>query len=483
MTKRAGIIQALRDAALIRRSGLLHEGYYRSQFYKELKADRYLLRLSPVLHYVLFGAHVGKSPNPHFDTEYYLDGNPEVARSGMSPLAHYLRIGGERRRNSSPSFDTGYYLDHNPEVEGSGLDPLSHYFRFGRAAGRSPNPLVATVRSVDLPREADIAEGRAWLQQALGASSAGAPCPLRCPDRIIRFEWDRGGWNNVRMAAEVMVCLAARFGRALVLPDPDRWYLIPGDDTHLFDYFEGTAFRAAVPALPSDTRMEDEWEVPARLAAVNTVRLRTDEFRRQQHRASWYFPKTSRMFGVLASVLGSDPELYRLIHQAFRVRSDLLDLAMELLQGYGLQPGEFLAAHVRRGEFERPTLRNLPVAAVIEALRRHGADAAGSVLIVSDEYDEELLEACRKQGWEPVCWSEQHAGDPKLSGVLDMLCCCLGWRFVGTPLSTFTTGIIQWRGYVSRVAGSRVEAIPRFTAEVEQIPWWGVVDPLAWLSI
>jgi len=481
--RRMGIVRVLIDGSLIRRSGLLHEAYYRSQFYKELKADRYLLRLSPVLHYVLFGARQAKNPNALFDTEYYRDGNPEVLESRRNPLAHYLCIGAERGLNPGPSFDTDYYLDRNPEVEDSGLDPLSHYFQCGRAAGRSPNPLVATIGRVDLPHEADFAEGRAWLQQGLGISSAGAPLPALRPDRIIRFEWDRGGWNNVRMAAEVMVCLAARFGRALVLPDPDCWYLIPGDDTHLFDYFDEAAFRAAVPTLPSATLMEDEWEVPARLAAVNTVRLRTDEFRRQQHRASWYFPKTSRMFGVLATVLGSDPELYRLIHQAFRVRSDLLDLAMELLQDYGLQPGEFLAAHVRRGEFERPTLRNLPVAAVIEALRRHGADAAGSVLIVSDEYDEELLEACRRQGWEPVCWSEQHAGDPKLSGVLDMLCCCLGWRFVGTPLSTFSTGIIQWRGYVSRAAGAQVDAVPRFTAEVEQTPWWAVVDELAWLSI
>ncbi len=128
-------------------------------------------------------------------------------------------------------------------------------------------------------------------------------------------------------------------------------------------------------------------------------------------------------------------------------------------------------------------MRNLPTADVVAALRRHGADAAGRLLIVSDAYDEALLEACRRQGWEPVCWAQRHAGDARHSGILDMLSCCLAWRFVGTRLSTFSTGIIQWRGYVSRVGEARVDAIPRFTAELRQVPWWAGVDELAWLSI
>jgi hypothetical protein len=64
-----------------------------------------------------------------------------------------------------------------------------------------------------------------------------------------------------------------------------------------------------------------------------------------------------------------------------------------------------------------------------------------------------------------------------------MLCCCLGWRFVGTRLSTFSTGINYWRGYVSRVEGAAVDAVPRFTSELDQVPWWALVDEHAWLTI
>ena len=483
MKNRSAIIQALMDAVLIQRSGLFHVAHYRSQFFQELKADRYLVRLLPVLHYVLFGAFVSKNPNPLFDTEYYRDNNPDVDRSGQNPLAHYLRFGAQKRLNPGPFFDTGYYLDRNPAVVDSRLNPLLHYFRHGRPEGRGPNPLIATICCVKEPLAVDQSEGRKWLQQGLGASCVGGPRSVQRPDRVIRFEWDRGGWNNIRMQAEVLVCLAARYDRALILPEADEWYLIPGGHSHLFDYFDEPAFRAAVPVLPPATRMEDEWEVPAQLAVINTVRLNRQEFLLQQERESWYFPGTTRMFGYFANVLGSDTGHYALIHQAFRIRADLLDKTTQLLETHGLKPGDYLATHVRRGDFEQQAMRHLSIAKIIEALRRHGADATGMVLIVSDAYDEDLLKACSEQGWESVCWAAQNNKDASLSGILDMLACCLAWRFVGTRLSTFSNGIIQWRGYMSRVAGMGVDAIPRFTAELDQEPWWATVDEFAWLSI
>jgi hypothetical protein len=302
-------------------------------------------------------------------------------------------------------------------------------------------------------------------------------------DRIIRFEWDKGGWNNIRMQAEIMICLAELFGRALIMPRADRWYLVPGGTSHLFDFFDEPSFCAAVPVLPPCSDSSDEWDVPAHLSAINTVRLKRDDYLRQQDRASWYFPRSTRMFGCMAGVFGGDPELYSLVHRALRVRADLLDAAADLLEGHGLRPGGYLAVHVRRGDFQYRAIRHLGVDRVIEALRTHGADAAGTLLIVSDAHDEALLEGCRKQGWNPVCWAERHPGDPKLAGMLDMLCCCLAWRFVGTRLSTFSSGIMQWRGYVSRVAGAHVDAEPRFTAELDQVYWWAWVDQHTWLAI
>lgn len=48
------------------------------------------------------------------------------------------------------------------------------------------------------------------------------------PERLkyITFEPDRGGWNNIRMAAETVVVLALVTGRVLVVPPIMNWYLL-----------------------------------------------------------------------------------------------------------------------------------------------------------------------------------------------------------------------------------------------------------------
>ena len=484
MDSASSTLGKLRDAWLIRQSGLLRTVHYRSQFYKEVKADRYLLRISPSLHYVFFGANENKNPNELFDTEYY---KAHMPKSGRNPLAHFIVDGAKEHQNPGPFFDLSYYLSKCPEVTKAGLNPLLHYFQHGRSNGVLPHPRMERLACPTRPRPVAKEQGRQWLQAGLG-TYFGKEAPFHDPppnpnNRFIRFHWDRGGWNNIRMQAEVLVCLARRYGRALVLPPADRWYLTPGDKTHLFDFFDEAAFKANVLVLQSDPQATDIWEVPARLAVINTVRLRRSEFEAQQHRECWYFPKTTRMFGMTSSVLGSDHQDYKLVRNAFRVREELLDKTSELVEQYGLQPGDYLASHIRRGDFEQREMRDLSTSRIINALRQQGVDAVGKLLIVSDAWDEDLLSACQAEGWSTVCWANDIREDDKLAAVVDMLACCLAWRFVGTRLSTFSNGIMQWRGYLSLNAGEHIDALPRFTCDVDEVPWWGGVDTHAWLSL
>lgn len=59
--------------------------------------------------------------------------------------------------------------------------------------------------------------------------------PLRPPlrnktpieqQKYVVFEPDRGGWNNIRMAAEMVMIFAHQTGRTLVLPPAGYWYLL-----------------------------------------------------------------------------------------------------------------------------------------------------------------------------------------------------------------------------------------------------------------
>lgn len=478
-----GTLASIITAWQLSRSGLFHGAHYRSQNADEPKLQKYLLRHFPALHYALFGVEQKRNPNLLFDTAFYLGSNPDVADSRMNPLLHYIRHGANQRRNPSPYFDTGYYVDKYPDVGPSGLNPLLHYFRHGAKEGRGLNRLYDNLAVVPKANPSDFSAGHRWLQEALGAEVGQEPRRPTDVDGIIRFDWDRGAWNNIRMQVEILVCLAERFNRAIALPEPDTWLHIDADAAHLFDYYDEGAFRAAVRVVPSTTRSEDEWRVPWQLKTNKTVQLETKAFERQRGRGSWYFPKETRMFGYFPMVLGSDPELYALVHRAFRVRSEFLETAVRQVEKHQLVPGAYLAVHVRRGDLQYQRVRHVTGEAIAEALRRHGADEVEKLLIVSDEYDEQLLELCRRAGWDPVCWATQHAIDPKFSGILDMLCCCLAWRFVGTPLSTFSTGIMHWRGHVSRIAGSHVDAVPRFTINLEYVPWWAWVDAHCWLAI
>jgi glycosyltransferase involved in cell wall biosynthesis/chaperonin cofactor prefoldin len=51
------------------------------------------------------GVNVGRNPNAYFETDWYLDNNPDVQRSGMNPLDHYYLYGAAEGRQPGPSLN------------------------------------------------------------------------------------------------------------------------------------------------------------------------------------------------------------------------------------------------------------------------------------------------------------------------------------------------------------------------------------------
>jgi|GEM_PF-5478824 len=71
-----------------------------------------------------------------FDTPWYLERNPDVAKADIDPILHYVRCGAAEGRDPSPWFSTLSYLNRNPDVVKEGVNPFYHYICHGTTEGR-----------------------------------------------------------------------------------------------------------------------------------------------------------------------------------------------------------------------------------------------------------------------------------------------------------------------------------------------------------
>ncbi|WP_346351642.1 hypothetical protein N2M06_03820 [Oceanimonas sp. AH20CE76] len=96
MKKRAEKKQLQRRAAELAASSLFNGDWYLKQ-YPDVAADK-LFASNPALHYLKCGGFEGRNPSPGFNSQDYLDANPDVAAAGFNPLYHYLRFGQAEKR-------------------------------------------------------------------------------------------------------------------------------------------------------------------------------------------------------------------------------------------------------------------------------------------------------------------------------------------------------------------------------------------------
>lgn len=90
----------------------------------------------------------------HFDKQWYIEQNPDIASSNMSPAEHYLKVGALEGRNPSPNFDTDFYITQNHDVAEAGHHPLLHFLRHGQLEQR-----LTTYEQRQLPSPSQAASG------------------------------------------------------------------------------------------------------------------------------------------------------------------------------------------------------------------------------------------------------------------------------------------------------------------------------------
>jgi len=104
-----------------------------------------------------------------FDQGFYLEQNPDLARSGADPLEHFLLHGWREGRDPAPWFSVRDYLSANPDVEEAGVNPFVHFIAAGRAEGRAPRSRLGfryKVLASQRPLESRIARAAARARNA-----------------------------------------------------------------------------------------------------------------------------------------------------------------------------------------------------------------------------------------------------------------------------------------------------------------------------
>jgi len=81
-----------------------------------------------------------------FDAAWYLARYPDVAETGLDPALHYLKYGAALGRDPAPGFETRFYLETYPDIAASGANPLVHFVTQGHREGRCPAREVQAQR-------------------------------------------------------------------------------------------------------------------------------------------------------------------------------------------------------------------------------------------------------------------------------------------------------------------------------------------------
>jgi len=349
-------------------------------------------------------------------------------------LAAWPGTGVESRRNlesQSPSYE--------------GLEPheafeVAHASSFlSLRAGATAASAAARVRQQAWHRKGLEAHG----EQPTPAKASKVCAALnQKAQRHIFFERDAAGFNNVRLQLESMVALAAVTGRTLVLPPPTQ-------HDHIKDpYFEFDIFSAAnlTKMVSVDVNKTADDKVQKVTQLLGDVELSSLDKERD-----WFFPAQQSRIQHFECLKLSD-EKDRAVAANAVLHGVVFDQKYEQqatkdLEKLGLSSGEkekagFNCAHIRRGDFKKFAPQYwMEDGKLSTKLKGMFGEAGRPVLLASDERPE--LDLGTKVLHTSDAYEKSDSDQTRL--LVDMVMCSRADDFVGSPMSTFSNGILELR--------------------------------------
>jgi glycosyltransferase involved in cell wall biosynthesis len=119
------------------RKGQLPNLYFDTHWYLTYYTDVAADGVNPLAHYIVHGEREGRRPSLLFDPKWYREtyGLPEDELC----LAHYLRERLTGTVSPNPDFDTEFYLTAYPDIAAAGVDAFAHFMERGFREDRSPS--------------------------------------------------------------------------------------------------------------------------------------------------------------------------------------------------------------------------------------------------------------------------------------------------------------------------------------------------------
>ena len=315
---------------------------------------------------------------------------------------------------------------------------------------------------------------------------------LRLPpnNKYILFQLDCGGLNNIRMQYEILTVIAWLSNRTLVLHPKTRWYLMGDKQLYAEDIFDFDCWASQISILTSKEFLQkikkpiqsdyksffrnledgDYGKVDEPLWSPGKTKFKPEFLK--NHDLIWYFycdrqkSKTEvetfrnldhRMLGNTECYFDYLPKsemrkMRKLLWDGIKYKEHFYILTSKIMKDMNLKSGSYNAIHLRNWEGFQPQYRLRSQEEVINNLM--DLDQSKPILFLSQDVMKNMPERIREKVNKflktyklirPPQNNQQYE-----QSVVEMLMAVPAYRFYGSPSSTYSTGIMQFRGNFKR---------------------------------
>ena len=286
--------------------------------------------------------------------------------------------------------------------------------------------------------------------------------------------WE-AGFNNIRMSFEIAACIAYRFNRVLVIPDPYKISHL--DNVHgLDDFFEKLDYGINTLTLSEFTKkanIPNNWKEIEKISDVYDfepdryyINLSNKGSSMKHHAGltemkinndSKYVYFKENLLGSFYLVIHDDNmlELKRYIYNHIHYKESILAQAYNIIKFIHGKYGKYYSMHVRRNDFIYQYGR---VVIDDKSLLNNVKDIipAGSCLYISTDLKNKNELGVLNSYYNVIVLNDvvdllDRYINKDFYGMIEQIICTRGEIFIGNELSTFSSYVYRLRGYMDDI--------------------------------